>query len=107
LLIQNNHKPSNRVAPAQQQNQSPLGFYTNGHTTPRVNAPTTAALTQIGPALKQIDPPAEKDLNVTLSERIWAIVDNVTTLLHSPRQDAQQAVNNANELEQLAHSRSI
>jgi hypothetical protein len=73
----------------------------------RFGVRTAAALAQASDALKQNRAPQAPDLATALREQIRAVVDVAIAPLHDARQDAQQAMNNASELRQLASSCSI
>jgi D-hexose-6-phosphate mutarotase len=76
-------------------------------TVERFGARTAAALTQASSSLKEVHAPRAEDLDAALREQIRAVVDAAIVPLHEARQDAQQAVNNATELRQVASSCSI
>jgi len=64
-------------------------------------------LSQASDALRDTRAANAEDLDAALRDQVHAIVDKAIMPLHSARQDAQQAVNNAGELRQLASSCSI
>ena len=76
-------------------------------TVEQFSARVAAMLSQASPALQQIRSHDGKDLDAASREQIRAIVDAAIVPLHNARQDAQQAVNNPDELRQLAHACSI
>ena len=76
-------------------------------TVERSSAHVAMMLAQASPTLKQIYLPHPEDLDAALREQIRAVVDEAIAPLHNARRDAQQAVNNPDELKRLAHSCSI
>jgi len=76
-------------------------------TVEQFSARTAGALGGAVPALRQTYAPRKEDLDAVLRDHIRAVVDGAIAPMHSARLDAQQAVNNANELSHLASSCSI
>jgi hypothetical protein len=76
-------------------------------TVEQFSARTAEALGGAVPALRQTYAPRKEDLDAVLRDHIRAVVDGAIAPLHGARLDAQQAVNNANELSHLASSCSI
>ncbi|MEA2741573.1 MAG: hypothetical protein QOH05_4880 [Acetobacteraceae bacterium] len=76
-------------------------------TVQRFGARAAAMLAQASPTLKQTHASHAEDLDAALRDQIRALVDRAVAPLHDARQDAQQAVNSAGELKQLASDCSI